>query len=1253
MFKYYVIFFLLLTNASLFSLTACDSQVGGIGISDGDISGSCICEFGCHPDGSCKGEICEDDLDCPPGEMCLDGECVIINKDGDAPDGDSVDGDGPNIVNDGDFASDGDLDRPDSPTDGDMDEEYGIDFETDIPHDPSNPWIFVDPLRIDFGAVPQGTVETRGVMVANWGHETLVIDKVYLYHDSPELRVRDLALPISLEFEEEKVIEVLYEPEDIEVDSDLLVIHSNDPSEPNVGVEVTTEVKAVAILAVDPMRIDFGIVRVGHHIRQLNIINEGGLELYLQEITLSTSDEFSLQGLPAELLLGDPYALLPFSTLSLEVHYSPTIGDGEEDTGLVSILSNYESNPRVDVEISGIPCEPEIEVFPTILSYPDVAYGQSGTKCTTISNSGCFDLNISEISMTDSGDGAYNFSFVPGLPFTLGPDEEDEVCVRFSPSLSGDNEGAFEIHNDDMDEEVVEVMLTTSFAPPDIDCQPRPLNFGAVDITGPPASEIITCRNTGPGELNISQFLLVGSGGVFSIANNPDTVLNTGDSTDIEIEYAPTVEGDDTSQLQIHSNDPDENPYNITIFGSAYWSNRCPIALISILDPPIDDIHQYDTVQLDGTGSSDPDPGDSVAEYAWSLEIRPAGSFAHLSSTTAPQPKLEIDKPGLYQIKLEVIDDNDITSCEPAFVEFTAKDAEPDIDCSPTLLDFGDVGVGQTHTMGLICRNNGFGELLINQFEITDTPTGNFTLNNSPDTSLGYSESNYIEILYTPTDVAGASGSLKIHSNDPDENPVVIELGGGSFTPNICPVADITITSPNINNIIQNDTVHFDGSGSYDPDPGDSIFQYIWTIETHPPGSTSTIRPWGSPTPSLYVDESGDYRIKLQVKDSFNLVSCAPAYVDFTVKPPDPDIVCSPMVLNYGTVAIGDTLTLSTTCTNMGHGPLAISQYQVISAGNVFTLANSPASLLNYMDSTSVHVRYAPTSSSNITGTLRIHSNDPDQGLLDISLIGNSYDPNNCPVAQFSTNPNVNTETIRPLDTIQFDARSSYDPDAGDSIAEYIWTIVQRPNGSTSQMQGGASPTPSLFIDLAGHYRIRLEVRDNHGLLNCSHAQVDFDAIPGERIHIQLVWNTNEGDQDLHLVRPGGSFWDTSTDCFYQRMSPNWGGYGRPSLDIDDQHGYGPENINLDDPGNGDYEVYVHYYNSWGEHDTANVTVRVYIWGTLADEFTVSWPESSEHYRWHAATIRWSGNTGTVIGRGYNLVYDGHGQRRGGAATKK
>lgn len=245
----------------------------------------------------------------------------------------------------------------------------------------------------------------------------------------------------------------------------------------------------------------------------------------------------------------------------------------------------------------------------------------------------------------------------------------------------------------------------------------------------------------------------------------------------------------------------------------------------------------------------------------------------------------------------------------------------------------------------------------------------------------------------------------------------------------------------------------------------------------------------------------------------------------------------------------------------------------------------------------------------------------------DTSLIGGIPLDNAAPVAS------VNAATdYAPLDTALFDGSASYDPDG--AIASWTWEVLDRPDGSNSTMipiDGGRRA--QFFVDLAGDYTIRLTVRDEHGAPDSATATIN--AIPWQALHVQLSWDTNNTDIDLHLVDEdaGGSFCALPNDCFYGNTNPDWGSYGSyaddPRLDIDNVTGYGPENINLDAPeASGRYGVFVHYYRDNGGPSEARI--RIYLDGVLKWEGTQILDTTNE--TWNVATIDWPTQQVTVNG---------------------
>ncbi len=305
-------------------------------------------------------------------------------------------------------------------------------------------------------------------------------------------------------------------------------------------------------------------------------------------------------------------------------------------------------------------------------------------------------------------------------------------------------------------------------------------------------------------------------------------------------------------------------------------------------------------------------------------------------------------------------------------------------------------------------------------------------------------------------------------------------------------------------------------------------------------------------------------------------------------------------------------------------------------------------------------VGFWPTEMRAYGGTAFVHSNALGDEIVEVSLFGRGVQ-NACPI------PAVRTETynVPPLEIITLDGTPSMDP--GGAVERYEWTVISRPDGSTSEpvevfenptrpADGGleddtSTPTAFFFVDLAGNYEIELRVYDNLGQVSCDPnavARVSVHAVPDEDLHVQLVWTTPADpdetdmtgtDVDLHLRHQmAGEVWGHDLyDCFFRQREPDWGVANDPSdnptLDIDDTNGAGPENINLSDPEVGvTYDVGAIYFraeSTFGLRDVdpraehlSLVTVRVFARGDLLLELVDREVDSVDDL-WHVASITW------------------------------
>src|SRR5690554_1096870 len=318
--------------------------------------------------------------------------------------------------------------------------------------------------------------------------------------------------------------------------------------------------------------------------------------------------------------------------------------------------------------------------------------------------------------------------------------------------------------------------------------------------------------------------------------------------------------------------------------------------------------------------------------------------------------------------------------------------------------------------------------------------------------------------------------------------------------------------------------------------------------------------------------------------------------------------------VDYGLSSIGNVSQKTVTVTNCSpSSKLALQSVEITDdGGGVFQIKEGslPTGLpeepfiLDEGGRANFVVTFSPEGEAAYAGLVQIKSDDLSQQTLELPLSGRGTN-NACPTAIASAKvvPGGRSGTTIqsiPLETVEFDASASLDPDG--TIQRYEWTILSAPAASSSRITPAGAVNPTMFMDINGEYKVELKVYDDENTVSCGEPAIINITVRSETdIHVQLTWESENGipdnDVDLHYLHPNANDrWGSGAngwDCYFGRKTPDWQvPNGSPTLDIDDLTSGGPENVSHSNLEAVTYKVGVHY---WSDHGNGPVYATVEI----------------------------------------------------------
>jgi hypothetical protein len=531
----------------------------------------------------------------------------------------------------------------------------------------------------------------------------------------------------------------------------------------------------------------------------------------------------------------------------------------------------------------------------------------------------------------------------------------------------------------------VVTLRASAAAGPMLVARPGSLAFGNVAVAGNSA-RTMTVVNSGNTVITISQVSVSGRG--FSVSKLATPLrLSAGRSINLQAHFAPQTAGEVAGRITITSNASDRRltialsgtgaqgrlsatPTSASFGNVAMGSSSSKILELSNYGLGSATISQ---VSVSGRGFS-------LSKPATPLKLS-AGQSIRLQAHFAPEATLEVT--GSITITSNAWD-------RSLTIALSGRGVQGRLSATPPSASFGNVAMGGGNSKILTLSNYGLGSATISQVSVSGR---GFSLS-KPATPLKLSagQSISLQVHFAPETTGEVTGSVAITSNAWDRSLIVALSGRGvgaqgrlSATPPSASFGNVAMGEHNSQTIRLNNTGN-DSVTISRANVSGSGFKIAGLIvpTVIPSGKSATFNAVFAPTSS--GSRTGSVSLISDAPNSPLTISLSGTGVATARL-----LGANPLSLNFGTVNVDSTSSLSVTLTNRGNADVTISKVSVSGAG--FSHGGAAAgTILGPDQSTTLRVAFAPAAAGSVHGDVVVTSNATNSPMT-ISLSGDAVKP--------------------------------------------------------------------------------------------------------------------------------------------------------------------------------------------------------------------------------------------------------------------
>ena len=489
------------------------------------------------------------------------------------------------------------------------------------------------------------------------------------------------------------------------------------------------------------------------------------------------------------------------------------------DTFMIELQGNVGFIPEIRVEQAATADQyPDGSTF----TFPDTPVDNLPTsRLFNICNDGIGDLIIDNPDSLVSGTGFLQVGNPPTSSVVAG--SCTSFRVRFHVATPDTYSGAITIENNDPNEDPYDIFLEGTALPsnpPEIrvvqtatgDAYPDGSTFTFPDtlVDNLPTSRLFDICNDGTGDLTINNLTTLVSGSGFLQLSDPVSPVAAGTCTSFRVRFHVANPDSYSGAITIENNDPDEDPYNIFLEGTALASIPDPDppeirveqaatgdeypegSTFTFPDTPVDDLPTSRLFNIcnDGTGDLIIDNPSTLVNGLGFLQLSDPVFPVSSATCTSFRVRFHVANPGSYSGAITIENNDPDEDPYNIFLEGIALPSNPpeirveqaatgDEYPNGSTFTFPDTPVSGLPISRLfnIC-NDGTGDLIIDNPDTLVNGSGFLQIGAPPSSLVPQGTCTSFRVRFHVANSGYFTGIIAIQNNDPDENPYEIVLEG-------------------------------------------------------------------------------------------------------------------------------------------------------------------------------------------------------------------------------------------------------------------------------------------------------------------------------------------------------------------------------------------------------------------------------------------------------------------------------------------